>query len=214
MTSSSDPLKREFYDVNGFYTDGVLEQRGARCRAGDSVSRDSTSPVRADREFSEIFGQVLAGRPSRGQPERGQDLEYPVSISFEESHSGPQAQHQRVTASDVCRSMRWERPGGRPRDRLVQDAAGRKDNADQGPSCSLLSPASNAAGRARSITPVPLIVAVKAVFPATKASRCRVTGRRETGSRIRIPGKGDAGRFGGPAGDLYVVVNAAGTSVL
>src|SRR6266550_2368632 len=23
----SDPLKREFYDVNGFYTDGVLEQR-------------------------------------------------------------------------------------------------------------------------------------------------------------------------------------------
>src|SRR5438876_607003 len=24
----SDPLKREFYDVNGFYTDGVLEQRG------------------------------------------------------------------------------------------------------------------------------------------------------------------------------------------
>src|SRR5438552_17648271 len=24
----SDPLKREFYDVNGFYTDGVLEQGG------------------------------------------------------------------------------------------------------------------------------------------------------------------------------------------
>src|SRR6267143_7195480 len=23
----SDPLKREFYDVNGFYTDGVLEER-------------------------------------------------------------------------------------------------------------------------------------------------------------------------------------------
>jgi molecular chaperone DnaJ len=29
-----------------------------------------------------------------------------------------------------------------------------------------------------------------------------------TGTRIRIPGKGDAGRFGGPAGDLYVVVSA------
>jgi molecular chaperone DnaJ len=27
------------------------------------------------------------------------------------------------------------------------------------------------------------------------------------GSRILIPGKGNAGRFGGPAGDLYVVVN-------
>jgi len=28
-----------------------------------------------------------------------------------------------------------------------------------------------------------------------------------TGSRIRIPGKGEAGPFGGPPGDLYVVVN-------
>src|SRR5919204_6159237 len=24
----SDPLKRQFYDVNGFYTDGVLESKG------------------------------------------------------------------------------------------------------------------------------------------------------------------------------------------
>src|SRR5215470_16579767 len=24
----SDPLKREFYDVNGFYTEGVLDERG------------------------------------------------------------------------------------------------------------------------------------------------------------------------------------------
>src|SRR5213594_4780123 len=24
----SDPMKREFYDVNGFYTEGVLEQHG------------------------------------------------------------------------------------------------------------------------------------------------------------------------------------------
>jgi len=28
-----------------------------------------------------------------------------------------------------------------------------------------------------------------------------------TGSRIRVTGKGNAGRFGGPSGDLYVVVN-------
>ena len=29
-----------------------------------------------------------------------------------------------------------------------------------------------------------------------------------TGTRMRIPGKGDAGCFGGPPGDLYVVVSA------
>ena len=30
-----------------------------------------------------------------------------------------------------------------------------------------------------------------------------------TGTRIRIPEKGDAGRFGGPAGDLDIVTNVA-----
>ena len=29
-----------------------------------------------------------------------------------------------------------------------------------------------------------------------------------TGTRIRVSGKGDAGRFGGPAGDLYIVITA------
>jgi molecular chaperone DnaJ len=30
-----------------------------------------------------------------------------------------------------------------------------------------------------------------------------------TGSRVRVAEKGDAGRFGGPPGDLYVIVNVA-----
>jgi len=29
-----------------------------------------------------------------------------------------------------------------------------------------------------------------------------------SGTRIRIPGKGDAGRLGGPAGDLYIAISA------
>src|SRR5215470_13190992 len=32
----SDPLKREFYDINGFYTDGVLEQHANGSRWGFS----------------------------------------------------------------------------------------------------------------------------------------------------------------------------------
>src|SRR5437762_11385086 len=70
----SDPLKREFYDVNGFYTDGVLEPTegagnwGFRFQ-GFNFSRSSNS------EFSEIFGHVFSGRVERRDPERGQDLE-------------------------------------------------------------------------------------------------------------------------------------------
>src|SRR5213595_2815010 len=74
----SDPLKREFYDVNGFYTDGVLEPAPGVSDWGFSFqgfnfTRSSNS------EFSEIFGHVFSGRVERRDPERGQDLESPIS---------------------------------------------------------------------------------------------------------------------------------------
>jgi len=60
----SDPNKRQFYDVNGFYTDGVLEQHFS-FQGFDFSSRSTHS------EFSEIFGHVFSGRTVRRQPERG-----------------------------------------------------------------------------------------------------------------------------------------------
>src|SRR5438105_13363376 len=57
----SDPPKRQFYDVNGFYTDGVLEQRDAKTEwgfafQGFDFSRSNNS------EFSQIFTDVFGGR--------------------------------------------------------------------------------------------------------------------------------------------------------
>src|SRR5579862_501462 len=83
----SDPLKREFYDVNGFYTDGVLEPRDSTGShfgfsfQGFDFSRSN------DAEFREIFGYI-SSRHNVRSPDRGQDLEYPISISFEESIRG------------------------------------------------------------------------------------------------------------------------------
>src|SRR6266571_7167384 len=49
----SDPLKRQFYDLNGFYTDGVLAQAqsawGFRFEGFDFSSSSQS-------DFSEIFG--------------------------------------------------------------------------------------------------------------------------------------------------------------
>jgi molecular chaperone DnaJ len=93
-------MKRQFYDVNGFYTDGVLEPRGANADWGFSFQGfdfGSSSPS----EFSEIFSQVFGGRASRRQPERGQDLEYQVLISFEESLRGRNATVS-VLRKDTC----------------------------------------------------------------------------------------------------------------
>src|SRR2546426_7805411 len=60
----SDPLKRQFYDVNGFYTDGVLEPN--ETDAGWGFSFQGFNFNRSGHsEFSEIFGQVFGSRPER-----------------------------------------------------------------------------------------------------------------------------------------------------
>src|SRR5947207_8312134 len=53
----SDPLKREFYDVNGFYTDGVLDQRGGGSSWGFSFQGFNFSKSN-DSAFHDIFGQA------------------------------------------------------------------------------------------------------------------------------------------------------------
>src|SRR5436309_11291631 len=85
----SDPLKREFYDVNGFYTDGVLEQRSNGSHWGFSFQGFGFSRS-SHAEFDEIFGNISAPRNLRN-PERGRDLEYPIAITFEESIRGVKA---------------------------------------------------------------------------------------------------------------------------
>src|SRR5256886_9669551 len=76
----SDPLKREFYDVNGFYTDGVLDQRGGGSSLGFSFQGFNFSKSN-DSAFHDIFGQAYTRQNVR-DPERGEDLEHPIPISF------------------------------------------------------------------------------------------------------------------------------------
>jgi molecular chaperone DnaJ len=202
----SDPLKREFYDVNGFYTEGVLDERGARAEfqfsfQGFDFTRSSHS------EFSDIFGHMFSARTVRRQPEAGQDIEYPFSISFEESL------RERRTAislrrSHVCESCAGsgQAPGTREAVCPVCGGGGKAIRtkghlqfavtcSDCGGSGRLISPCIDCGGEGRVAGTETLDV----VLPAGVSS----------GSRIRIPGKGESGRFGAAAGDLYVVVNVA-----
>src|SRR5947207_15054630 len=82
----SDPLKREFYDVNGFYTDGVLEHRGAGSNWGFQFEGFDFSRSH-EGDFREIVENMFA-RQNRQTPERGLDQEYPLSISVDDSIGG------------------------------------------------------------------------------------------------------------------------------
>src|SRR5262245_25236319 len=95
----SDPLKREFYDINGFYTDGVLEHQRTDAAWGFSFQGFSFTPSSGS-DFSEIFS---ASRAERRDPQRGQDLEYPISVGFDESINGRTARIN-VARMDACQA--------------------------------------------------------------------------------------------------------------
>ena len=202
----SDPLKREFYDVNGFYTDGVLEPPAGAGNWGFSFqgfnfSRSSNS------EFSEIFGHVFGGRVERRDPEQGQDLEYPISISFDESIQG---RHARITIlrQHPCGACNGFGRDAGSRETTCAPCAGTGKTTRTKGHLQFAVTCAECGGSGRSVIPCRDCGGEGRVSGA-EALEIDLPAGMATGSRLRVPGKGDAGRFGGPAGDLYVVVRSA-----
>jgi molecular chaperone DnaJ len=202
----SDPLKRQFYDVNGFYTEGVLEQRGMESDwsfrfQGFDFSRSSQS------KFSDIFDQFMGRTEARREPERGHDIEHQVSISFDESIRGL------TTRITIDRERECPACGG------VGRARGSRESACYGCGGSgktirtkghlqFAVTCADCGGSRRSIEYCGKCGGEGRV-PGTETLQVDLPAGMHTGSRIRVPGSGQAGRFGGPSGDLYIVVNAA-----
>jgi molecular chaperone DnaJ len=201
----SDPLKREFYDRNGFYTDGVLEQGTTQTTTWGFNFKSFDFSGTAPR--GEMFAQFFSRRAARRDPERGQDLEYQIAISFPESISGLKTRIT-VQSRQTCDGC-----GGTGR-----APAGSGDACS---SCSGTGNVSRARGRLRFVSPCPECsgtgheivdcaqCAGESRTPRTDVLELAIPAGVSAGSRVRFAGKGDAGRYGGPPGDLYVITNVA-----
>src|SRR5215475_3379090 len=82
----SDPAKRKFYDENGFYSEGVLASSQHTEWGFSFEGFDFSKPGASG--IGELFGQVFTRQTSRREAERGQDLEYQISLSFDDSIHG------------------------------------------------------------------------------------------------------------------------------
>ncbi len=188
----SDPLKRQFYDVNGFYTEGILEFDFAR--------QDRS-------QFSDIFSQFFARQAMRRDPEHGQDLEYPISISFDDSIRGLTARIS-VLRQFVCGACTGGGQAKATRESLCRICGGAGKTTKSKGHLQFSVTCGECGGSGRSVAFCHACNGEGRV-PGSETLEVQLPPGVTTGSRIRISGKGDAGRFGGSAGDLYVVVNAA-----
>jgi len=194
----SDSEKRRAYD-----TFGAAGGRGfPGAGAGGGVRFE-------DFNLGDLLGGMFGGgaqRQGARRPFRGDDVETHVQISFEDSLNGVQVRVpvEADTVCAVCHGTGAE-PGTSPivcpqchGRGVVSDAQGLFAFSQPCPRCQgngaiVERPCKHCRGAGRE--------------RATKRYAVKIPAGARSATRVRLKGKGEAGRNGGPAGDLYVVVD-------
>ena len=157
--------------------------------------------------FSDIFGEIFGGaRGGRSTVFRGADLRYNLELSLEEAARGTEARI-RIPTMEECGTCHGSgaKPGtqskqcpschGRGEVRVSQGFFSIQQTCPRchGSGKMIADPCGSCHGQGR--------------VEEHKTLSVKVPAGVDSGDRIRLSGEGEAGTQGGPAGDLYVVVN-------
>ncbi|MGI8752776.1 MAG: molecular chaperone DnaJ [Acidimicrobiales bacterium] len=160
-----------------------------------------------------IFGRGGAGRAGRPQarpagPHRGQDLETGLHLSFDDAVHGVTTTVN-VTSDIACHTCggTGAKPGTAPV--VCPICSGRGVINDNQGLFSFSQPCQACGGTGfRVEQPCPTCHGAGTEHRARQV-KVRIPAGVTDGQRIRVKARGDAGRNGGPPGDLYVVVHTA-----
>lgn len=193
----SDPKKREVYDRLGYYSEQAAAQAGASfdfSNFGAANFRDI---------FSELFSGVRGQAPPRKHPARGADIEHALGVSFEEAMRGLVTSFE-VERSEACATCHGKgETAGATVTCPVCQGSGQQNRIIGGAAHCV-----NCNGSGKVPKPCPVCHGL-GITPQRETVTARIPAGVETGSRVRVPGKGHAGQYGGPAGDLLITTNVA-----
>ena len=153
--------------------------------------------------FRDIFSSIFngGGREAEG-PEPGSDLEYQVTVPFWQAIKGT-VLRLNITRQDTCSACNGKGSVGTtttcPECKgtgEVTQTSGRMKFNMQCPQCG---------GTGVAGTPCPTCHG-EGLVNRTEPLEVRIKAGTRDGQRIRLAGKGNAGRRGGPSGDLYIIV--------
>jgi molecular chaperone DnaJ len=203
----SDPDKRKEYDralLNPFSQAG----RGGSGQPGFDASGFGDI-------LSDLFGQAR-GRPGGGAPrpreERGRDLEAEISIAFGQAIAGAEVPIS-VPTYERCGTCAGTgaKPGTAPK--VCPRCQGRGIESEGQGLFSISQPCSQCGGAGTVIEELCPTCGGAGRKRTVKRYRVNVPPGAKEGSRIRLAGKGEPGRNGGPDGDLYVVTHVQASPV-
>ena len=222
----SDTKKRQMYDQYGFYSEqgfagggnyqqgspgmgfggfdfsDLFNQANQGGRAGGGFQQEPGGGFGFRDIFSQFFGGK--GREPQPEPEKGTDLEYGLGIDFWQSIKGTQVRLN-VARQDVCPVCHGSGSAGgataacpecNGTGNVTQQAGAMKFNLTC-PRCGGSGKLKNACTSCHGDGRISHGETVEVRIPAGA----------QNGSRLRVPGKGNAGTLGAPPGDLYITIH-------
>jgi molecular chaperone DnaJ len=195
----SDPEKRAAYDRYGH----AAFQGGAPAGGSPFGGAQDLGDI-----FGDLFGEMfnMGGTRRASRVQRGRDLRYDLTLEFEEAVFGVEKEIsiRRQEACDTC-SGTGSANGKAPA--TCSGCGGRGQVRFQQGFFSVAKTCVRCGGTGTTITDPCTACRGEGLQAKKHEILVKVPAGVEQDTRIRYQGEGEAGRFGGPAGDLYVILS-------
>jgi molecular chaperone DnaJ len=191
-----DAQKRAAYDQFGHA--GVDASRGA----GQGFDpREAFGDI-----FGEVFGDIFGGgRRNRSGVYRGADLRYELDLELEQAVFGSTSSVEFATLSE-CEECKGSGAAKGAKSATCETCRGAGQVRMQQGFFALQQTCPRCQGRGQVVTDPCTACRGQGRLRRQKTLSVKVPAGVDTGDRIRLAGEGEAGRNGGPAGDLYVEI--------
>jgi molecular chaperone DnaJ len=207
----SDPEKRKLYDQFGhaaFTGAGTgKESTGFEGFSGFGMNIDDILEDLFN--FSDFFGgsrrKTYQERRRTYRSERGEDIYQTVTISLEDAYKGTTLTIEvpRYVICERCAGT-GEKPGSQPVVCPECGGTGQITYSSGFMHISQTCPRCKGAGYIQEACDV---CSGRGLVMKTETVKVRIPPGVDNGTKLRVPGKGHSGRFGGPPGDLWIIVN-------
>ena len=157
--------------------------------------------------FGDLFGEMFGGGGQRrgSRVQRGEDLRFDITIEFEEAVFGKETEIK-VRRRENCAACRGMGTTSGRGPSVCGQCQGRGQLRYQQGFFSVARACANCGGTGTVITDPCTTCRGETRVVREFQMKVKVPAGVEDGTRIRYSGEGEAGRFGGPRGDLYVVL--------
>jgi molecular chaperone DnaJ len=214
----SDTKKRQMYDQFGFNVPGP--GGGPPPGAGGGGSPEDIhfdfggfdfgggggGAAEGGTSFRDLFSQFFRGAgaaQAAQEEEHGTDLEYQIDITFAEAMHGT-VKKITFTRLDVCNVCHGA--GFMPGDEKVCPTCGGSGQVTQVSGKMRFQVTCSRCGGAGRLRTMCRNCGGEGRLPRVETLDVRIPPGAQTGSRVRVAGRGNAGMHGGPPGDLYIIM--------